>query len=161
MCGKDFSARDESYRFCSHSCYAKYQWKNGLIKHKLTGKFIKCKICEKSFYIPKHKFDKALFCSNNCKRDAMKKNMFGFQPSKYGRTKYKHIVTENGEKTREHRYIMEKHLGRKLHTWEHVHHIDGNGLNNSISNLIVLTNSEHQKTHKRVIKSTNSNNGIG
>lgn len=37
----------------------------------------------------------------------------------------------------EHRFIVEKHLGRKLTSDEIVHHIDGNPQNNIISNLIV------------------------
>lgn len=40
---------------------------------------------------------------------------------------------------------MEQFLGRKLEPWEHVHHVDGNYLNNDISNLQILSNSEHQK----------------
>jgi hypothetical protein len=38
---------------------------------------------------------------------------------------------------------MEKHLGRKLNTNEHVHHIDGNGLNNSLDNLVVMKSHIH------------------
>ena len=49
----------------------------------------------------------------------------------------------------EHRYIMEKHLGRKLEKWEHVHHIDGNKKNNNLKNLIVMKKSQHHKLHLR------------
>jgi hypothetical protein len=50
---------------------------------------------------------------------------------------------------REHRYVMEQHLGRKLRKGEDVHHIDGNKLNNNISNLQVLSKSDHTKLHHR------------
>ena len=46
-----------------------------------------------------------------------------------------------------HREVMEEHLGRKLERWEEVHHIDENRLNNDISNLEVLSKSEHAKLH--------------
>lgn len=35
----------------------------------------------------------------------------------------------------EHRYVMEQLMGRALHKWENVHHIDGNRANNDPSNL--------------------------
>ncbi len=44
-----------------------------------------------------------------------------------------------------HRIVMEKFLRRKLLTSENIHHIDGNPKNNDISNLIILSNSEHRK----------------
>lgn len=66
-------------------------------------------------------------------------NESGAQPRRY-----KTIVV-NGTQVREHRWIVEQHLGRKLESWEHVHHIDGNHLNNLLSNLEVLSNAEHQK----------------
>lgn len=47
----------------------------------------------------------------------------------------------------EHRFVMEKFLGRFLDKNEHVHHIDGNKLNNSIENLRLLSNSEHTRHH--------------
>ena len=43
--------------------------------------------------------------------------------------------------------IMEEYLGRKLLDNEIVHHIDGNPLNNDISNLQVLTYEEHNRLH--------------
>lgn len=46
-----------------------------------------------------------------------------------------------------HRVLMEQHIGRKLLPDEHMHHIDGDPLNNSISNLAITNRSEHLKTH--------------
>ena len=46
-----------------------------------------------------------------------------------------------------HRYVMAQHLGRPLTPDELVHHIDGNKLNNDISNLELTTSSEHHKEH--------------
>lgn len=47
-----------------------------------------------------------------------------------------------------HRVIMERHLGRPLAPSEIVHHIDGNILNNDISNLELLpSQAEHVRQH--------------
>lgn len=54
-----------------------------------------------------------------------------------------------GRRLREHRYIMEQHLGRRLDRKEHVHHVDGDKTNNSLSNLQVLSESDHHKLHGR------------
>jgi hypothetical protein len=52
-------------------------------------------------------------------------------------------LTINGKRIFEHRYIIEKSLGRKLEPSEKIHHIDGNSLNNSLNNLIVTSQSSH------------------
>lgn len=46
-----------------------------------------------------------------------------------------------------HREVMEKHLGRSLVKGEHVHHINGNPIDNRIENLEVVSNKEHMKEH--------------
>jgi hypothetical protein len=47
----------------------------------------------------------------------------------------------------EHRMIMERELGRPLTSNEVVHHINGNGLDNRIENLRVMTKKGHCKLH--------------
>lgn len=48
---------------------------------------------------------------------------------------------------REHRLVMEQHLGRILEPIEVVHHINGNIQDNRIENLQLMTKLEHHKLH--------------
>ena len=63
------------------------------------------------------------------------------------------------------KYLMEVHLGRYLEKDETVHHIDGNPLNNDISNLTVIDRAEHanndairNKNITVILKINNKNN---
>lgn len=51
-----------------------------------------------------------------------------------------------------HRKVMEDYLGRKLKSSEIVHHIDGNKLNNDISNLQIVTRKEHINIHRKELQ---------
>lgn len=48
----------------------------------------------------------------------------------------------------EHRLVEAAALGRMLLSYEHVHHIDGDSLNNTPENLVVLTQSQHSRLHR-------------
>lgn len=49
----------------------------------------------------------------------------------------------------EHRIVVENHLNRLLRQDEVVHHVDGNGKNNRIDNLLVMTQPEHASMHRK------------
>lgn len=61
-------------------------------------------------------------------------------------TGYMRISVE-GRDIKYHRYVMQKHLGRKLLSSELVHHKDHNKLNNNLENLEIMSSSEHMKHH--------------
>ena len=60
------------------------------------------------------------------------------------------LVRRNGKKVREHRWMMEQHLGRKLLPTEHVHHLNGDPLDNRIENLRVMDQNAHIRLHNQI-----------
>lgn len=58
-----------------------------------------------------------------------------------------YIRNTEGRLVEPYRVIMEEHLGRKLETWEIVHHINGDHYDNRLENLTIMTNSEHARLH--------------
>ena len=64
------------------------------------------------------------------------------------KSKYKAIKV-NGVKHDYHRWLMEQELGRRLNSNEIVHHENENKLDNDISNLKVMTRSEHARMHAK------------
>ena len=111
---------------------------------KKTGKIIKCKQCGISFYSTRNQF-----CSHKCACQYKKQH---YNHKKYKENGYEIRYIQGYNKkgnVKEHRYIMEQYLGRRLNTDEVVHHKDGNKLNNNINNLEVMKRGEHSRLHRR------------
>jgi len=110
-----------------------------------------CLACKEELKLTKNgKYNKK-FCSKKCsntfqigeKHSCYKQGKF-IDPNGYVRI----LVEGKGKYQLEHRYLIEKLLGRKLRIGEIVHHIDGNKSNNNISNLLLMNDvGEHTKLH--------------
>jgi len=157
-CNSTFQPKRSSQSHCSRSCNAQYLHKTGKIGARpKKGVICKCFHCEQEFYVPAYRAQLAKYCSRKClaldkpevgqkARDnsPIMRRARALKNKNIPARRYKTIVV-NGKQVREHRWIMEQHLERKLEPWEHVHHIDGNYLNNNINNLEVLSNADHQR----------------
>lgn len=132
-------------RNCSTQCFKKWIWNRRpeAIRH--------CRHCRKQFrtnpaYIRRRK-SAGIYCSRQC-FDAHRSI-----PRKGIRDSHGYISMRGVRGIRQHRWIIEQHLGRKLSTSEHVHHINGNKSDNRIENLEVMTATKHHRLHgSRVIK---------
>lgn len=131
-CGKEFSYRGRhgtrnKHFFCSYDCYIEFKTKKIEVPCDMCGgPFMK-----KRSDIWRSKYN---FCCEECYRTYICLN----RESKNG-------LAYDGKPV--YRMMIERELGRELSPEELVHHIDGNHKNNAMSNLLVVSRSEHQKIH--------------
>lgn len=112
-----------------------------------------CQHCGKTYYkFPSQNPDgRSKFCSRSC----LSSNRTG---EKHGRWKGGRNLTAQGyvrlsvpkypgKNTPEHRWVMEQHLGRPLEKNEHIHHLNGDKMDNRIENLEIVDRSTHNRLH--------------
>ena len=163
-CGKEFSRsvwRMKTQRFCSRDCFSKYETTKK--KNKSKVKF-KCENCSKILELPAWEARTRRFCSIECTNKYFKLHPEerNYSASKgknnplYKEKQYKHngiwIRNDENELELEHRYLIEKEIGRKLKKSEIIHHIDGKKYNNSSDNLYLFTSKrEHSLSHANLV----------
>lgn len=129
------------------------KWQKDRAKKLGTGyrrnKKLTCQICGKQFLSYR---STTKSCSKECyKSVCFNKQFRGGKTKKNGYIKVysPHHPISDGNYVMEHRLVMEKHIGRFLNSDEIVHHINGIRDDNRISNLQLLTKSEHTALHHK------------
>jgi 5-methylcytosine-specific restriction endonuclease McrA len=109
-------------------------------------------MCGRTFTVPRS--SKKEFCSRKCGWDIRsgihhhrhRRNPTGRYVTKH--PGYAWVKLPSGRWRQEHRVVVERHLGRRLQTEEHVHHKDENKVNNTLPNLQVVWSGDHGRLHK-------------
>lgn len=107
-----------------------------------------CKQCGREYSRRKKEafwqFDERQFCSRPCADIGRARRSV---PEGEFKARYRQKLLPDGTRMLEHRWVVEQHLGRRLESWERVHHINHDRLDNRIENLEVVTSAEHGLRH--------------
>lgn len=106
-----------------------------------------CGWCGNSF--SSHECHRQRFCCRSCGKFGKSGQLNnGWKGGRFIHRKTKRTFIRSGRGYKfEYRHIMEDVLGRELLHSEVIHHKDGDPTNNDISNLEVMTRSEHIRLH--------------
>lgn len=85
-------------------------------------------------------FEKAVYCSHACANKG--------KPINPKTTRYRQVETKDGRRIGEHRDVIEKALGVRLHRNQHVHHKNEVKTDNRHDNLEVMPKSDHARKHR-------------
>lgn len=133
ICRKSFAPSNSKTIFCSNKC-------------RITSYAVGEKVCPNcgTKFIPQR--SKTKFCSAHC-RNAFAHKRYLATGHFWYENGYKIIVTIDGHK-KEHIFVMENYIGRKLKPDEVVHHKNGCRTDNRLENLQLMTRGEHSRLHR-------------
>lgn len=142
-CGKEFLIPKSDHRIKEGS-KIKYCSKKCMGIGMRTGEIKKCLNCGNDFYTTRNDF-----CSQDCAREYRKKN---YKHKSYMENGYivEYLPGYNKKgNIKQHRRIMEEHLGRRLEENEIVHHKNGDKTDNRLDNLEIKRRGEHSSYHRK------------
>ncbi len=156
-CGRQFQRADREgqlrwgrRRFC-RECYGPGPGVISEVKHcEHCGAEMRRRIQDSGKPEPPSWFNARRFCGHGCAAGAR-----GRMERYLHRQHYWMIYAPDCPTSRrnglvfEHHAVLWREMGRAIKPGEHVHHINGDGLDNRIENLVVLTHSEHIKLHAK------------
>jgi endogenous inhibitor of DNA gyrase (YacG/DUF329 family) len=137
----------ERRKFCSKACHNEAQTKPKVERT--------CEVCGEQFWLKPSQAEHLTgrFCSRACESTSRIKRPLDRQhngrPAVIDNSGYvrvsepDHPKAMNGGWVFEHRLVAEQHLGRTLEPDEHVHHVNGDKLDNRLENLVVMNGLEH------------------
>lgn len=127
-------------KFCSYSCRANFR-----LEH--CDPFWK-EIPQETLVLIKVAYEQG---TNTLTQISNKFGVARVTISRYAKLGNWHRIRRTEANRTVYRNLAQKILGRKLEKNEHVHHIDGNNINNIEANLHVFPNSRtHQEAHKSI-----------
>lgn len=142
-CGKEFKVKSSDYRLTHGG--VKYCSKKCVGEALRTGSVVQCKQCGKEFYSTRNEF-----CSPKCASDYKSEHSTHKTYTENGYIiEHKRGYNKKGN-AKQHRLVIEEHLGRRLFPDEVVHHINGDKTDNRIENLVVMSRKEHSKLHRKM-----------
>lgn len=151
ICNADFQVPvnlAHRYSTCSRPC-------STIHRQRLKGGrvYVKCPVCLSSFTMQANDAARGSrhFCSNDCRMIGLNQRprtkASGLRSTQITRTGYRRGWYWDGFWWRgilEHRWVMEQHLNRPLTGKERIHHINGDRLDNRLSNLkLYASHAEH------------------
>jgi hypothetical protein len=134
--------RDKGRKLCK-KCYLEIKRRSAKEHYNKFGRYnygiVECERCKKEIRLCRKDQKLCLDCIIKIE------NELG------NNTTNNYIIAPKTSKTY-HRVLMEEALKRSLHYNEIVHHMDEDIYNNELSNLVVISRSNHFKLHKILIK---------
>ena len=162
-------------RFCSKACKDAAFTKPAEPKvRKRSDPVVKlCGTCGIEFKVPESRAESAKYCSKPCMhaspefRQLTREAQLGeksksykggesYHPRGYMQTKLQGTMTHShrvvvakamAEENPDHPFLIEVDGVKRLNPTIHVHHIDRNGLNNDLKNLLAVTAGAHKRIH--------------